>query len=136
MLALCNQQAESVKSTLKCASLEPDLSNTDLLAIQQPFRRYFLTIHFILFSQAPQFDMVKATAHLNWRNTIGSDWTQKCRLNQVRLEQELQTGSNVRRMFCTERDGSIGSVAQSIILYQCLLLVYHPPPSPRGTQGH
>lgn len=61
--------------------MQSDLSISDLLAIQQSFQRSFHTVPFILFSEAPQFDKVKGTAHLNRRNTTGSDcWTKKMQL--------------------------------------------------------
>lgn len=87
MLAPHNQESASVKSALEWASMQPGLSNADLLAIHQPFQRYFDNLFY--FPQAPWSDKVTGPAHLNKKKkktqpglTIGQKKC-NCRLNQV-----------------------------------------------------
>lgn len=103
----------------------PDLSISDLLAIQQSFQRHFHTEPFILFSRAPQFDKVNGTAYLNRTNTTGSDCNMQIKSS---VSGTVNTHSDMW-MFSTGTDiawiGSLIVASSNIASSQILTLSLH-----------
>lgn len=103
--------------------MQPGLSNADLLAIHQPFQRYFDNVFY--FTQAPWSDKVTGPAHLNKtkqkKHTTGSDhWTKKKKM-QLQIKASVSGTVNTNRKQCHMDDfHRNGCCVDGVVVCLCL----------------